>query len=264
MRRITADEVLSYDAFVCDMDGVIYRGREVLWENVSVLLKLQAMGKVVRFLTNNSTRTPEYYAERLKGMGFEVSPEDVMSSSVATGRYLTDEGIGRAYIVGSRALREVLSRYGVRFSTGRPEAVVVGLDPNFTYAKLRKAASLVYMGVKFVATNPDTSLPVENGVLPGAGSLVAAISSASGREPDVVVGKPNPTIFRMAISDLKGKRVLFIGDRLNTDILGGKRAGLSTLLVLTGVHGLEDVKRYGVEPDYYAESLSSVLPVSAL
>ncbi len=262
MRRITAEDLLSYDALVCDMDGVIYRGRRTLWENVSVLLKLQAMGKVVRFLTNNSTRTPEYYAERLRGMGFKVGPEDVMTSSVATGRYLSHGGIGRVYIVGSRALREVLSRYGVRFSPKGAEAVVVGLDPNFTYAKLRRASSLVYLGVKFVATNPDTSLPVEDGVLPGAGSIVAAVSAASGREPDVVVGKPNPTIFRMATSDLEGKRILFVGDRLNTDVLGGKRAGLHTLLVLTGVHGLEDVGRYGIEPDYYAESLSAVLPVS--
>lgn len=262
MKRITADELLSYEAFVCDMDGVIYRGRRTLWENVSVLLYLQSVGKVVRFLTNNSTRTPEYYAERLRGVGFDVRPEDVMTSAVATGRYLSDEGIRRAYTVGSPALREVLSRYGVRFSPKRAEVVVVGMDPRFNYRKLRRAASLVYSGRRFVATNPDTSLPVENGVIPGAGSMVAAVSAASGKEPDVVVGKPNPIIFRMATADLGGKRILFVGDRLNTDVLGGKRAGLRTLLVLTGVHGLEDVKRYGIEPDYYAESLSSVLPVS--
>ncbi len=263
MKRITAEELLSYDAFVCDMDGVIYRGKRTIRRNVEPLIYLQRMGKVIRFLTNNSTRTPERYTEKLRGMGFDVSPEDVITSSVATGMYLKERGIRRAYVVGSPDLREVLRRYGVRFSPERAEVVVVGMDPRFTYGKLRRAASLVYRGKGFIATNPDTSLPVEDVVLPGAGSMIAAISAAAGRDPDVVVGKPNPTIFRMATSGITGK-ILFIGDRLNTDILGGNRAGLDTLLVLTGVHGLEDVKRLSIEPTYYAEDLASVLPVPVL
>ncbi len=259
MKRLTAEDLKSYDAIVCDLDGVIYRGRRVIEGNVSVLLRLQREGKVVRFLTNNSTRTPEHYVERLRSLGFAVGEGDVITSGLATGMYLKEEGISSAYVVGSPALREVLRRYGVRFSPKGAEVVVVGMDPRFNYRKLRRAASLVYSGVRFVATNPDTSLPVENGVLPGAGSMVAAISAAAGRNPDVIVGKPNPTIFRMATRDLKEKRVLFVGDRLNTDILGGNRAGLDTLLVLTGVHGLEDVERLGIIPTYYAPSLSSVL-----
>jgi len=250
------EDLLCYDAIVCDLDGVIYRGRRVIEENVSVLRELQGMGKVIRFLTNNSTRTPERYVERLRRVGFSVSPQDVMTSGMATAIYLQERGFERAYAVGSPALREVLRRRGIKVSAVEPEVVVVGMDPNFNYAKLRRAASFVFAGRPFVATNPDTSLPVEDGVLPGAGAMVAAISAASGRDPDVVVGKPNPIIFRMVARDLEGGRILFVGDRLNTDIAGGNAVGWDTLLVLTGVHTLGDVETLGIEPTYWVENLT--------
>ncbi len=251
-------DLLSYDVFLCDMDGVLYRGSSVIPENVDVLLHLQRLGKRIRFLTNNSTRTPSQYRERLAGMGFDVGEGDVITSGVATARFLKGEGIRRVYVVGSPALREVIRAEGVKVTHRTPEAVVVGMDPNFNYVKLKRAASHVYTGALFIGTNPDTSLPVEDGVLPGAGAMLSAISSASGRDPDLVIGKPNPRIFEMATYDLRGSKVLVIGDRLNTDVLGGRRAGFDTLLVLTGVHTLVDVERLSLKPTYWVENLKAV------
>jgi len=248
---------LKYDALVCDIDGVIRRGRRVIWENVEVLLHLQGEGKVIRFITNSSSRLPEDHAEMLRTIGFEVKETDIITSGKATALYLQKAGIKKAYIVGTIALRVILKRHSVQFSP-KGEVVVVGMDPNFNYRKLKRASSLIYEGTPFIATNPDASLPVEGGVLPGAGSIVAAISVAAGKKPDVVVGKPNPIIFKEATYDLKGK-MLFIGDRLNTDIAGGNFAGLDTLLVLTGVHTLHDVEEMGIEPTFWISNLKESL-----
>lgn len=253
MKKLSVDDFNGIETVLCDLDGVVWREEDIVWENVEGLKRLKKMGKKLLFLTNNSTKTTEYYTKRLKDLG--LYPDGVITSSIATADYLFKRGIKRVFVIGEGGLIEALKDKGIITDDTKPEAVVVGLDRDFNYEKLRKAANFVYNGLKFIATNTDAHIIRSGEILPGAGSLVSAISYASGREPDVVIGKPNRYIYEF-VGDLK--KAIVIGDSLDTDILGGIRLNIPTVLVLTGVHTLEDVKRFNITPTYFAENLLEI------
>ncbi len=253
MKRLKIDDFKRFETVLCDLDGVVWREEEVIWENVEGLKRLKEMGKKLVFLTNNSTKTPEYYTERLRDLG--LYPDKVITSSVVAADYLFKMGIKRVFVIGENGLIEPLKSKGITTDEVNPEAVVVGLDRNFSYEKLKKAANFVYRGLTFIATNMDAHIKKSDEILPGAGSLVSAISFASGREPDAVMGKPNPYIYEF-VGNVESAIVM--GDRLDTDILGGNRLNIPTVLVLTGVHTLEDVERLKIFPTYFVENLSKI------
>ncbi|MEO0138553.1 MAG: HAD-IIA family hydrolase [candidate division WOR-3 bacterium] len=253
MKRITIDDFRKFETVLCDLDGVVWMEEEVIWENVEGLKRLKEMGKKLVFLTNNSTRTPEYYAERLRALG--LYPDKVITPSVVAAEYLFKRGIKRVFAIGEDGLIDPLKSKGITTDDVNPEAVVVGLDRNFNYEKLKKAANFVHRGLTFIATNTDAHIKKSDGILPGAGSLVSAISYASGREPDAVMGKPNRYIYEFSGSI---ETAIVIGDRLDTDIIGGNRLNIPTVFVLTGVHTLEDVERLKIVPTYFAENLSNI------
>jgi 4-nitrophenyl phosphatase len=225
-----------YALYILDLDGTLYRGEEPLPGAREAVAALRA-GSKVRFLTNNSTRRPEDYAAKLTAMGFEAKAAEVYTSAMAVGETL--RGSARsAMVVGEEGLSAALKGAGVSPGGDRPDAVVVGLCRAFDYAMMSRAMQhLLRPEVRFVATNGDVTFPMEGGrLIPGSGAIVAAIAACSRREPEVV-GKPNPYAIRWILSEA-GVAVgdtLVVGDRVETDIAAGQRAGCDVHLVMTGV-----------------------------
>lgn len=222
-----------FDAFLFDLDGVVYVGDEPLPGAEESLARLRAAGKQVRFLTNNPRPTRKQVVQKLAGMGVQAYPEEVVTSGRATALYLKENGLGSAYVVGSRGLASEIEGVGVEIVDRGPcEAVVIGADEHVSYAHIREAARWIFDGAYFVATNADGSFPSPNGPLPGTGAIVEAVRATTGQEP-VVVGKPFPAMFEMALKTLNADRdrVVMIGDSPGTDIEGARRAGIVGVLV---------------------------------
>lgn len=246
-------DLSRFSAVLMDMDGVLYRGHMPL-PGVSELLALFERRDIAyACVTNNSTLTPAQYEAKLASMGIRMPAARVITSSVATRRYL-ERLLPRgtpAYYIGMEGLHEALFGDGYFvYDERHPQVVVSGLDSEATYAKLKLATLAIRAGARFVGTNPDASLPTDEGLVPGAGSLQALLRAATDVEP-VVIGKPAPAMFQTAI-DLLGAdplRTLTIGDRLDTDIAGAKAAGLAAALVLTGVTTPELLAQSALQPD---------------
>jgi HAD superfamily hydrolase (TIGR01457 family) len=247
-----------YDAFLFDLDGVLYRGSEPVPEASSSLARLRALGKGVAFVTNNSGRTPERVAERLRAAGVEADADEVETSALTTASVLAARGVGRAFVVGEAGLVEALSDAGIEVADGEPDrvdAVVVGWDRAADYTKLRVASVLVQRGAALVATNPDASFPAADGTAwPGAGALLAAIETTT-RVRGEVIGKPFPPVLLAALERAGGGRPLLVGDRLDTDIAGAAGLGWDSLLVLTGISTRTELEASSVRPTYVSEDL---------
>lgn len=246
-----------YDAFLFDLDGVLYRGGETVEGAPEAVARLRATGKRLAFVTNNSSRTPAAVAARLAEAGIPADVREVETSALATADLLASRGIREAFVVGEEGILEALRARGIRTLDGaaeRAEAVVVGWDRTADYAKLRTASLLVERGAALVATNADASFPAADGRWPGAGALLAAIETTTGVRA-TVVGKPEPPILEGALSRAGGGRPLVVGDRLDTDVLGAERLGWDSFLVLTGVTRREDLARSALAPTFVGESL---------
>lgn len=223
-----------------DVDGVLYRGNEILPGAREFLAFLVAKQIPYLYVTNNSTLSPQGYAAKLHARGFPARPEQVVGSAEATAHLLRQRfnPLPRVLLVGEEGLATTLQEQGIPLVTEAEEAdvVVAGLDRQITYARLAEATFALHRGVPFFGTNPDRTLPTERGLAPGAGAILAALTAATDRDP-IIVGKPERPIFELALArlGLAPEQVLMIGDRLETDILGAKRVGCWAALVLTGV-----------------------------
>jgi arabinose operon protein AraL len=249
-----------YDAFLVDVDGVLVRGCEPVDGSVAALARLAEAGRVL-LLTNNSTRSRRQHADRLARAGFDVPPEWILPTSYLAARYLLHRlGAVAVWILGEEGLRQELAEAGHRFAK-RPEAadaVVVGMDRAVDYDGLADAYRALASGAHFVATNEDGTYPVPGGFLPGAGAMVGALRGM-GFVPDVVIGKPSTAGFEMAVRELEvpAHRVVMFGDRLETDILGGRNAGIDTALVLTGVSTQAEIATSGIDPTWIFADLAA-------
>ncbi len=234
--------------YVFDLDGVLYLGDTAIPYAAEAVRRLQSAGKNVYFLTNNSGKTRADYRKKLAEVnGLDVAENAVFTSAYATALYLKQRGAaGRSvFVIGEPGLAAELSATGGLLPITEPDSadvhdidyVVVGIDRNFTYDKLRFAHAAIMRGhAQFVATNRDTTFPTETGEIPGGGSLVAALAAATGREP-VTIGKPETHAYEaiLAAAGAAAADSVMVGDRLDTDIAVGRRAGAGTVLVLTGV-----------------------------
>ncbi len=261
---VNARPNFKYRVILSDLDGVLWRGNKVLHENVDVLKTLaKTMNVKIYFTTNNSTRSRKDYVTKLKSLGFSISINNVITSGSLTAKILREKYGGiSVYVIGEKGLYEELTMSGLKIvKRKQPKAVVVGLDRKLTYRKLAKALNFILNGALFIATNTDATLPINNGVIPGAGSIVAALVEASGRKPDVIVGKPEPWMYLEVLKreNVDKNEVLVIGDRLDTDILGAYRLGIDSLLVLTGVTSEKDVERKPFKPKYICTNLKCLL-----
>lgn len=269
---------MTYRALLCDLDGVVYRGAVACEGAVEGLAAARAAGLPILFLTNNAARLPAEVAEHLESLGVQAHSDEVLNSSQVAASYLRQHhpvpegrcvlpigGPGVTAALDEQAIplvqpSEVASRGGSEIVA----AVVQGYGAAVGWADLAEAAYAVAAGAYWVATNTDATLPTERGQAPGNGSLIAAVAHATGRQPDLVTGKPHAPAFEIALQrlGLPADQVLMIGDRLDTDIEGANRAGLGTALVLTGVHGRADVERAGAEqqPNLIGETIPDLAP----
>jgi HAD superfamily hydrolase (TIGR01457 family) len=241
-----------YDALLLDLDGVLFRGAETVPGGPETLAALRADGHRIAFVTNNSARTPEQVADKLAGHGYEAHPGEVVTSALATADVLGERGATEAYVVGEEGIRRALADAGVGVLEGEPTTapyVVVGWDREATYAKLRTACLLVERGATLIATNADPSYPAQDGFWPGAGALLAAITTTTGAEAQVV-GKPHPPLYLAALRRAGGDRPLVVGDRLETDIAGAAALGWDSLLVLSGATSVGAAEASPIRPTY--------------
>ena len=248
-----------YDAFLFDLDGVLYRGDRPIPGAPDALAAIRAAGRGIAFMTNNSATPPDEVAGRLRGMGIPASAPEVATSAAPTARMLADRGCRSAFVIGEAGIRLALTDARIEVRTGDPaevDAVVVGLDRTADYTALRRASVLVDRGAAFVGTNADASFPAADGMRwPGAGALIAAIATTTGAVAEIV-GKPNAPLYLDALERAGGTVPLVIGDRLDTDIAGAAALGWDSLLVLTGIARREDLDGSPLRPTLVSEDLS--------
>lgn len=249
-------------ALILDMDGVIWREDTPIGDLPAIFHRIQGLGLQVMLATNNATRSIEMYVQRLAHFGVQVEPWQVINSAQATGQYLKErfpEG-GNVFVVGEQGLLDELEAQGFYHGETQVLAVVVGMDRSITYDKLRSATLLIRNGAPFIATNGDRSFPTPQGLAPGAGAILAALEAASDEKP-VVLGKPAPEMYRMALQRLQLEPVqaLVVGDRLETDIAGGQTLGCRTALVLSGVSSEADAQAWQPNPDFIVKDLQTLL-----
>lgn len=254
-----------YGAVLFDLDGVVYRGQERVRGAADALAEISRRGVRRLFVTNNSTRTPDEVLAKLARAGVPAEGPDVLTSAQATAAFLKREhpAGSSVFVIGGRGLRLALEGAGLTVAGGDPERtdlVVIGLDLEVTYAKLRTASLLVERGARLVATNPDTSFPASRGeVWPGAGTLTGVVVATTGVSP-AVVGKPARPLFEAAGERLgENVRPLMVGDRLDTDISGASRVGLDSLLVLSGASSRADLLTAEDLPTYVGPDVSVLL-----
>ncbi|WP_100487412.1 TIGR01457 family HAD-type hydrolase [Sporolactobacillus pectinivorans] len=248
----------TYDAFLLDLDGTVYRGKERIPEAVDFVKTLKEKGLRYLFVTNNSTRTKEAVAEQLSGFGIPCTANDVLTTSIATASYIKSQKENASvYYIGEDGLKQAMELENLRYEENHPDYVAFGMDRQITYEKYAKACLAVRAGAKFVSTNPDVALPNERGLMPGNGSLTSVISVSTGVAP-VFIGKPEPIIIELALKKIgtSKERTLMIGDNYDTDIMAGIRSGLDSLIVLTGVTSEQALKMKSVQPTYALHSLS--------
>ena len=252
--------------WIFDMDGVLYRGSETLPGVQELFDELDHRGLPYRLATNNSMASPEMYVERLAGMGIRANAASILTSAMATRQYVLDHfgGGARLHVLGMPALTEQLVAHGefriVNPDEDAPDAVVVGLDRDVTYEKLRLAHRGILSGAQFIATNADVTLPTEQGLVPGCGSLIAALVASTGRHP-IVIGKPEVHLLDAAVVDMgiSPQTCVMVGDRLDTDVAAGHASGMVTVMVLTGVSTRAEVASAPVKPDLVFTDLPAVL-----
>jgi glycerol-1-phosphatase len=255
----------GYDTVLFDLDGVLYRGAEAVPGARETVAALRSRGIRIGFVTNNSSRTPRAIAGQLTSLGIEARADEIETSALATAELLRSRAVASAFVIGGEGLREALREAGVtpvERGVDGAGAVVVGIDPSFTYADLVSGSWLVREGTPLVASNADATYPAADGMtLPGAGAIVAALETASGVTAEVV-GKPNAPIFREALRRAGGHRPLVVGDRLDSDIEGARRLGWDSVLVLTGVSSEDDARRTGIAPTYVVDRLDRLVTPS--
>lgn len=246
-----------------DMDGVIYRGKELIPGAKDFIQRLISTQTKFLFLTNNSEQTPIDLVRKLKGFGIDGLNEDnFITSAMATAIFLASQKpAGSVYVVGGAGLSSELYKRGFSITEHKPDYVVVGKTPSFSFEMIKKAATLIREGAKFIGTNPDMVDPVESGVEPAAGVILTAIEAASGKKP-FVVGKPNSLMMMIALKKLgvHPEETVMIGDRMDTDIVGGLEAGLKTCLVLSGVSSRDSIHEFPYRPDYIFDSVADINP----
>ncbi len=247
---------------IIDMDGVLWRGDRPMRSLGAFFTFLKEREIPFVLATNNSTRTPEQYVAKLAGFGVEVPVDAILTSAQVSAAYLADiaPSGSRVYVIGEEGVRKALHERGFVVDDAQAEYVVVGWDRELTWDKLATAALLIHDGADFIATNPDATLPTERGPVPGNGALLAALEASTGLKP-VVTGKPEPQMYREALRrmDAAPETTAMLGDRLETDIVGASRAGLATLLVLSGAATQDEVSASSIRPDLICADIHELL-----
>ena len=249
------------ECFALDMDGTIYLGEQWIEGAKEFLAKIEQMGKRYVFLTNNSSKNPGVYVEKLKRMGLEVGLDKIITSGQATIYFLKKAFPGkRVFLLGNDMLREEFTEEGICLDEQEPEVVVTAFDTTLDYGKMCQVCDLVRAGLPYISTHPDYNCPTETGFIPDAGAIHAFIHASAGRYPDRIIGKPNGDMidYLMERIGVEREKVVMTGDRLYTDIAAGKNNGLKSALVLSGEAGMEEVENSEVKPDLIFDSVKEM------
>lgn len=252
----------SIKALVLDMDGVLWKDTEPIGDLSAIFETLKAKNIQHIFATNNATRTAEDYTKKLFAMGVVATAEQIINSAMAV-RYLLQESYpdgGPIYVIGERGLKNSLQEAGFYEDDKDPLAVVVGLDREITYEKLAKATLLIRSGKRFIGSNPDLTYPIPAGLVPGAGAMITTVAVSCDQAPEYA-GKPAATMFRLALERLgtTAEETMAVGDRLETDLEGGQRAGMRTAMVLSGVATQEAINNWQPAPDLVVKDLTELV-----
>ncbi len=246
--------------YIIDMDGVLITGTKLIPGANNFINRLQELGKKYLVLTNNPLYTPKDLAHRLQSIGLEIDASHIFTSAMATANFLHSQlPNGTAYVIGESGLTEAIHNIGYVITDLNPDYVVLGETQSYNYETITKAVRLIESGAQFIATNPDASGPTESGTEPGCGAMAALIQTATGKAP-FFVGKPNPLMLRSALNylDVHSEESVMVGDRMDTDIVGGIESGMRTILVLTGVTQHSDVERFPYRPTWIVDSVAEI------
>jgi 4-nitrophenyl phosphatase len=254
---------MNYEAAVLDLDGTVYRGDELLPGAAAAIERLRADGVDLLFFSNNPTKSRAAYAERLEGLGVDVDESAVLSAGTVTTRFLADEHADdRIFVIGSDGLVEQFEAAGLSTVSDATTAdvLVASYDIEFDYGDMLAGYRALGADAIFYGTDPDLLVPAAEGMVPGSGAIINAVGGIVERTPEKILGKPSAEAQR-AVLDTLGiapERCLVVGDRLNTDMALGERAGMTTVLVRTGVATDADVAESDIQPDYVIDSLADL------
>lgn len=256
----------SIYALIVDMDGVLWRQSQPIGDLARIFGKINAKGLKITLATNNATLTVKQYLQKLASFGVALSPEQIVNSPQAAAMYMVKHFPPGSpiYVIGKDGLRQEMLKHGYQIANGQEyqtvAAVVVGMDWDLRFEQLCQATLLLRAGAEFIATNGDRTFPTPQGLVPGVGAILALLETASEKKP-LIVGKPDPLMYQIALDrmSVQASECLVVGDRLETDILGGQQIGCQTALVLSGVSTLEQAKAWYPPPHHICQSFEEVI-----
>ncbi len=253
----------NFRGYIFDLDGTVYLGENVIPGAPQVIADLRAQGCGVVFLSNKPLQPRAVYAEKLTRLGIPTSSDDVINSSLVLAQYLVREmADATVFVIGEQPLVDEIAAAGLAISDnpGEIDVVIASFDRTFDYRKLNIGYQALRLGARFFATNADRTCPVEGGQIPDAAAVIGALEGCSGRKVELVAGKPSAMIVAMTLERLalQAGDCLMVGDRLETDMLMGNKAGISTALVLTGVTQRDDIAFSQARPDFILESITDI------
>ena len=256
------ENLRSKKGFLCDMDGVIYHGNQLLPGVKQFVSWLQEEGKSFLFLTNSSERSPRELAQKLSRMGMDVDESHFYTSALATAKFVASQSPGcTAFVIGAPGLFNALYEAGITMNDVNPDYVIVGETSNYNYESILKAVHFVQNGARLIGTNTDMTGPSERGIIPACRALVSPIELTTGRSA-YFVGKPNPLMMRTGLKMLgcHSAEAAMIGDNMQTDNVAGVETGLDTVLVLSGVTTAEQVNAFPYRPHYVLSGVGEICP----
>ena len=254
------EELRARKGFICDMDGVIYLGNQLLPGVAEFVNWLNENDKRFLFLTNSSERSPKELRQKLQRMGLDIGEEHFYTSALATAAFLKKQAPGcTAFVIGAPGLLNALYDVGVTMNDVDPDYVIVGETASYNYEVITKAVRLVLNGARLIATNSDLTGPTEFGIAPACRSLVAPVELATGKKA-YFMGKPNPLMMRTGLQLLgvHSEEAAMVGDRMDTDVIAGMESGLATVLVLSGCTSRTDVNDYPYRPTYILNGVGDI------
>jgi len=249
---------------ILDMDGVLWRADQPIGNLNTIFNEIEGRGIKVVLATNNATLTVDQYLDKLRRFDVTLAAWQIVNSAIAVVKHLLHQypNGGPVYVIGETGILNALSEHGFYPGDKNVLAVIVSMDRNLTYEKLRIASMFIQSGVQFIGTNPDRTYPTPYGLVPGTGSILAALEAATNVKP-VIVGKPSTEMYSIALDRMgvTSSETMVVGDRLETDIAGAQELGCQTALVLSGVSNEEDANRWEPPPDYIANNLANLLEI---
>ncbi|MCT8686787.1 HAD-IIA family hydrolase, partial [Glaesserella parasuis] len=251
-------KITDYKCYLFDLDGTLYVGKNVINEAIDSVRLLQKQGKIVKFLSNNSSKSKQDYVSRLNELGIQCNVKDIILSTDATLRFLSEKEIKRVYVLGTEKLKQSLIENGFKLSEDDAEIVVIGYDTELTYSKLITASKLINKGIDYIATHKDIFCPTEFGPIPDIGSFIQMLEMTTKVAPLKIFGKPDISMVELVAKELNIDKsdMLMIGDRLYTDILMAKNFAIDSVLVLSGDTTRDMLEVSDISPTYVLKSFN--------